>query len=185
MMPLTVIIMLYPLGKRPIFRKLHLYPQYLLGVAVGYPTIHGWSAIYGGQLSLSEILERCFPLWLFLFFWTFYANTAYSYQDVEDDRKMKVNSAYNLAGRHIRAFLAFLATLALLTIPLVLNPVSSLWLWVSWMGVWTMGITKQLITFNPSMPETGGALQLQTVILGIWTIIACIVQLGLSGSSTV
>ncbi|KAE8308301.1 UbiA prenyltransferase family-domain-containing protein [Aspergillus transmontanensis] len=185
MMPLTAVIMLYPFGKRPAFRKLHIYPQYLLGIALGYPTIHGWSAIYGGQLTLSEILERCFPLWLFLFFWTFYGNTAYSYQDIEDDRKMKVNSAYNLAGKHIHALLAVLGIMTLLTIPFVLNPISSLWLWISWMGVWTMGITKQLISFDPSMPETGGALQLQTVVLGIWIIIACIVQLGLLELSTI
>lgn len=185
MIPLTVVIMLYPFGKRPVVRKLHIYPQYFLGMAVGYPTIYGWSAIYGKQLSLSEILARCFPLWLFLFFWSFYANTAYSYQDIEDDRKMKVNSSYNLAGKRIRAFLAVLGIVALLTIPFVLNPVSSLWLWISWMGVWTVGITKQLISFDPNVPETGGALHLETVIFGIWTIIACVVQLNLPGSFTV
>lgn len=180
MMPLTAIILVYPLGKRPIARKLRIYPQYLLGVAVGYPTMYGWAAVYGPEMQTSEILHRCLPLWVFLFFWSFYANTSYSYQDVEDDRKMKVNSAYNLAGKRIRTLLAVLAIVALSTIPFVLRPFSSAWLWLSWVGAWVPGIIQQLISFDPRKPESGGVLHLSTVKLGLWTVFACALELYLS-----
>lgn len=177
MLPLIAVIMLYPLGKRPTARKFHVYPQYFLGTALGYPTIYGWCAIYGNELTLSEILARCYPLWVFLFCWSFFANTAYSYQDAVDDRRMGLNSAYNLAGDHMRAFLAVLGGITLLTIPMVLRPHTSVWLWVSWLGMWTTGIVRQLLEYDQRKPETGGTLHRQTVWFGFCSIAICIVEL--------
>lgn len=183
-MPLTAIVMVYPLMKRSIPRKLRIYPQYLLGFALGYPAMYGWASVYGKEFSLSEIVSRCLPLGLFLFFWSFYSNTAYSYQDVEDDRKVGVNSAYTMAGKSIWTMLAILASLTILMIPFVLVPFSSGWLWISWLGAWVPGIIEQLSSFDPKRPETGGDLHFSTVKLGFWTVFACTVELYLPKDPT-
>jgi 4-hydroxybenzoate polyprenyltransferase len=70
-----------------------------------------------------------------VFFWTIYLNTAYSYQDVVDDRNSNVNSFYNALGDHIRLLLSLLVAPILVCLPVYLSSFHSMWLWVSWMGV--------------------------------------------------
>jgi 4-hydroxybenzoate polyprenyltransferase len=177
----TIGTALYPFGKRPIARKWHLYPQYILGV-LGLPlAVSGWAAIYFQEgLGLLGCMKRALPLSLMMFIWTLYYNTAYSYQDVADDRKLGVHSMYVLAGQNIHAFLVCLGVLVLGSIAWVLEDVESAWLWLSWMGVWTVAYLSQFRHFDPARPETGGLLHKQNVKLGVWTVFVCIVEVFLA-----
>ncbi|KAM4067157.1 ubiA prenyltransferase family protein [Hirsutella rhossiliensis] len=86
--PVMVASILYPFGKRPVARTLRIYPQYILALTIAWPAIPGRAAIYGQHESFSETAHQCLPLCIMVFFWTIYLNTAYSYQDVVDDRKL-------------------------------------------------------------------------------------------------
>lgn len=167
---------IYPYGKRPIARRFYLYPQVILGFTIAWPAIPGWAAINGQHQSFTETTRQCLPLCTMVFFWTMYLNTAYSYQDVEDDRKMNVNSSYNLAGQNIHYMLLALVAPVLACIPLFLHHFHSLWLWISWMGLWTVFFTDQLVRFDPKRPATGGTLHKSNFMLGVWTILVCAVE---------
>lgn len=165
---------LYPFGKRPAARKWYIYPQYILG-ALGLPlVVSGWESIY--YRGVLDTVSRSLPLSLFVFFWILYYNTAYSYQDVCDDRKMNVHSIYTMAGQHIHMFLVFLGTIVLLNIAWVLTRLGSTWLWFSWMGVWVFAYLAQFTIFDATKPHTGGVVHKQNVLLGIWGIVACMVE---------
>ncbi|KAJ6149604.1 hypothetical protein N7471_000803 [Penicillium samsonianum] len=179
MLPLTASIMLYPYLKRPVFSKVFIYPQYILGLAVAYPSITGWASINGQEQSMSEIFTHCTPICLLIFFWCLYFNTAYSHQDSVDDRKMNINSAYVVAGQRIRLFLAFLGALPLAVIPYVVLKINSPWLWFSWMAVWTVSIVTQIARFDSRKLESGGRIHWENFLLGLWTTVACIVEVGL------
>lgn len=172
----------YPFGKRPAARKWYIYPQFVLG-ALGLPlVVSGWAAIYYPErLGLLESIQRALPLSFLMFIWTLYYNTAYSYQDVGDDRKLDVHSMYVLAGQNIHAFIVALGVLVLGNIIWVLVDVESTWLWFSWMGVWTIAYFSQFHQFDPARPETGGFVHKQNVKLGVWAVFACMVEVLLAG----
>ena len=175
-MPVLVGTIVYPFGKRSTAQKLGVYPQFILGATLAWPAIAGWSSIYGLEQSCTEIFFYCLPQFLFFFFWTLYFNTAYSYQDIQDDRTMNVNSLYVLAGEHIHGFLVILGTLTLASLPWILYPVTSPWLWVSWMGVWLASFLEQLLRFDAHEPATGGFVHKRNFALGIWNIVACAIE---------
>jgi 4-hydroxybenzoate polyprenyltransferase len=176
MLPLTATIIVYPYLKRPVFSKVFIYPQYVLGLAVSYPAITGWASINGQDQSTADIVNHCAPIVLLVFVWCFYFNTAYSFQDSVDDRKMKVNSAYVFAGDRIRLFLSFLSILTLVTIPFVVSKIDSPWLWLSWMGVWCSAMIKQIVQFDSGKPESGARIHWENFLLGLWTSSACVIE---------
>ncbi|KAK7403406.1 hypothetical protein QQX98_010819 [Neonectria punicea] len=180
--PVMVASILYPFGKRPLARKLFIYPQYILAFTIAWPAIPGRAAISGHYETFAETTRQCLPLCTMVFFWTIYLNTAYSYQDVVDDRKMKVNSFYNIAGNHIHVLLVLLVSPILVCLPLYLAGFHSMWLWVSWMGVWTTTLVRQLARFDPKQPASGGTLHKSNFILGVWTILACAVEVFISAA---
>ncbi|KAL4789118.1 hypothetical protein BDV19DRAFT_395340 [Aspergillus venezuelensis] len=111
MIPITISSLLYPFGKRRFFKVVHVYPQYFLGFTLGYPSLIGWLAIKGQDQPLRESIIESAGLGITVLTWVLYLNTAYSYQDIEGDKKAKVNSIYFLAGSYIRGFLTILAVL--------------------------------------------------------------------------
>ncbi|OLN95583.1 4-hydroxybenzoate geranyltransferase 1 [Colletotrichum chlorophyti] len=180
MIPLVVASLLYPYGKRPMALKLRIYPQYILGFTIAWPAIMGRAAIQGRYESFGDSVGYCFPLCCMIFFWIIYLNTAYSYQDVVDDRKINVNSFYTVAGRNFHRFLVVLVSPILMCMPLYLLRFRSLWLWASWMGVWTASFVVQLSQFDPQRPASGGSVHKSNFLLGVWTIIACAVEVSLN-----
>ncbi|KAF6832148.1 4-hydroxybenzoate octaprenyltransferase [Colletotrichum musicola] len=176
MTPVIIASILYPYVKRPNARKLRIYPQYVLGFTIAWPAILGRSAIYGRRELFDDTLSHCLPLCTMVFFWIIYLNTAYSYQDVVDDRKMRVNSFYTVAGRNFHRFLVALVGPILVCLPLYLIRFRSLWLWTSWMGVWTAAFFKQLSEFDPKWPASGGSVHKSNFALGVWTVVACAVE---------
>ncbi|KJZ80341.1 hypothetical protein HIM_00191 [Hirsutella minnesotensis 3608] len=180
MLPLTTGIILYPFGKRPICRKLGIYPQYILGVSSALTIPPAWASIYGGQIPSEELKIRVLPLCTFLLLWTLYFNTAYSYQDIKDDSKLNVNSAYVLAGKYIHAFLFAQAVAVIAIIPWILGSTSSTWLWFSWFGVWTASMGEQMYLFDAKDPQSGGKVHRRNFALGLWTACSCLVELLLS-----
>ncbi|KAL3483266.1 UbiA prenyltransferase family protein [Aspergillus germanicus] len=177
MIPVTISTILYPFGKRQFFRKLYIYPQYLLGFTLAYPSVIGQLAISGQQQSFTETSVKSLPLAVTVFVWTLYLNTAYSYQDKEGDTKMNVNSVYVFAGPRIHLFLVVLAGLVLGAIFIQLRTQGSLWLWGSWMCVWGQSLVNQLMRFDAKKPESGGTLHKENFLLGMWTIVACAIEL--------
>ncbi|KAL4994470.1 UbiA prenyltransferase family-domain-containing protein [Aspergillus recurvatus] len=177
MLPVTLSTILYPFAKRPIFRRLHIYPQYLLGFTLAYPSLIGVLAIKGLNQPLSASISESLPLAMMVFTWTLYLNTAYSYQDIEDDQKMGVNSSYVLAGSYIHYLLVLLAGLALGALGSQLAVQGSEWLWGSWMGVWLWSFLGQLGRFDKTRPESGGGLHRENFLLGVWTVGICAVEL--------
>ncbi|KAL2819031.1 UbiA prenyltransferase family-domain-containing protein [Aspergillus cavernicola] len=177
MLPVTVSTILYPFAKRPTFRRLRIYPQYLLGFTLAYPSLIGILAIKGHSQPLSTSLTESVPLAITVFTWTLYLNTAYSYQDIVDDQKMNVNSSYVLAGSYIHYLLMFLAVLALGAVGWQLHTQGSQWLWGSWMGVWLWSFLGQLVRFDKGRPESGGAMHRENFGLGVWTVFICVVEL--------
>ncbi|KAL3457940.1 UbiA prenyltransferase [Aspergillus heterothallicus] len=173
---ITLGTLTYPYGKRPAAKALGIYPQYILGFTLAAPAVTGWAAIYGEQQTPLETVVSTLPITLFVFVWTMYFNTAYSYQDIRDDSKLCVNSFYVLAGRHIHAVLIVLAVLVLSTMTWVLYPLGSTWLWVTWMGVWSFSVARQMKAFSAERPETGGTLHKENFALGIWNIAALVVE---------
>ncbi|KAL2867452.1 prenyltransferase spyF [Aspergillus lucknowensis] len=177
MLPVTLSTILYPFAKRPIFRQLHIYPQYLLGFTLGFPAFIGVLAIKGNLQPLSESVTESLPLAIMVFTWTLYLNTAYSYQDIVDDQKMGVNSSYVLAGSYIHYLLVLLAFMALGAVGWQLHVQGSEWLWGSWMGVWVWSFLGQLARFDKTKPESGGSVHKENFMLGVWTIFICAVEL--------
>ncbi|KAL4863116.1 hypothetical protein BDV12DRAFT_189891 [Aspergillus spectabilis] len=177
MIPVTISTVLYPFAKRPIFRRLHIYPQYLLGFTLAYPSVIGILAIKGPSQPLFTSLTESLPLAITVFTWTLYLNTAYSYQDIVDDQKMNVNSSYVLAGSYIHYLLVLLAALSLGAVGWQLRSQGSEWLWGSWMGVWLWSFLGQLVRFDKGRPESGGSLHKENFGLGVWTVFVCAVEL--------
>lgn len=91
---------------------------------------------------------------------------------------MNINSAYVVAGQRIRLFLAFLSVLPLATVPFVVSKINTPWMWFSWMAVWTGAIGKQILQFDSRKLEIGGAIHWENFLLGLWTIVACMVEVG-------
>jgi 4-hydroxybenzoate polyprenyltransferase len=180
MIPVTISTILYPYGKRQFFRRLYIYPQYFLGFTLAWPSAIGWMAIKGREIPVTQSITESLPLAITVFAWTLYLNTAYSYQDIVDDSKMNVNSAYVLAGSRIHSFLIVLASLVLGSVYLQLRAQNSVWLWASWMCVWALSFLHQLLRFDAKKPESGGPLHKENFALGLWTIVACVVELGLT-----
>ncbi|XP_077661407.1 prenyltransferase spyF [Aspergillus fumigatus Af293] len=180
MIPVTISTILYPFGKRQLCRRLYIYPQYFLGFSLAWPGAIGWMAIKGRQIPFTQSISESLPLSITVFTWTLYLNTAYSYQDVVDDSKMNVNSAYVAAGSRIHMFLVILAGLVLGSLYLQLRAQNSGWLWASWMCVWALSFVHQLLRFDAKKPESGGPLHKENFALGVWTIVACAAELGLS-----
>jgi 4-hydroxybenzoate polyprenyltransferase len=177
MVPVTLSTLLYPFGKREFFRRCYIYPQYFLAFTLAYPSVIGQLAITGQYQSFSEALLQSLPLAISTAAWTIYFNTAYSYQDIEGDKKMKVNSFYVLAGSHIHSFLVVLAGLALGAISFLLWTQESLWLWGSWMCVWAQSLASQLMRFDAKKPDSGGPIHKENFALGVWTMVACTIEL--------
>ncbi|KAL2820629.1 UbiA prenyltransferase family-domain-containing protein [Aspergillus granulosus] len=177
MLPVTLSTILYPFAKRSVFRRLYIYPQYLLGFTLAYPSLIGVLAIKGHLQPLSTSLTESLPLAIMVFTWTLYLNTAYSYQDIVDDQKMGVNSSYVLAGSYIHYLLVLLASIALGAVGWQLYLQGSEWLWGSWMGVWMWSFLGQLARFDKSRPESGGSVHRENFVLGVWTIFICAVEL--------
>ncbi|GIJ90850.1 hypothetical protein Asppvi_009815 [Aspergillus pseudoviridinutans] len=180
MIPVTVATILYPYGKRQFFRRLYIYPQYFLGFTLAWPSAIGWMAIKGREIPVTQSITESLPLAITVFVWTLYLNTAYSYQDIVDDLKMNVNSAYVVAGSRIHLFLIVLAGLVLGSVYLQLRAQNSGWLWASWMCVWALSFLHQLLRFDAKKPESGGPLHKENFALGLWTIVACVVELALT-----
>ncbi|KAJ5175583.1 UbiA prenyltransferase [Penicillium canariense] len=176
LVPETFLTILYPFGKRPAFKRLHLYPQYLLGLAAVSTVVTGWAAIYGETSPLEAVFLRSRPLSFFAFFWIMFFNTAYSYQDIRDDSKMNVNSFYVFVGKYIRICLLLLGGAVLLGIYWTISPLESVWLWMSWMGIWSASYLEQTVVFDPKKPETGGFVHKRNFALGVWTVVACAVE---------
>lgn len=168
--------MLYPFGKRPLCKKICIYPQYILAFTIAWPAIPGRAAIYNYDESFADTVRQCVPLCTMVFFWTIYLNTAYSYQDVFDDRRLNVTSFYNIAGRHLHLLLVVLVSLVLGSLLYYISQFDSMWLWVSWTGVWATAFMAQLLSFNPKNPSSGGSIHKGNFILGLWTTITCIVE---------
>lgn len=124
-------------------------------------------------------MTHCAQICLLVFFWCLYFNTVYSHQDSVGDRKMNINSAYMVAGQHIRLFLASLSVLPLAVIPFVVSKIDSPWMWFSWMAVWTGAIVKQVVQFDATKSESGGYIHWENFQLGLWTVVACMVGVGL------
>ncbi|KZL85429.1 prenyltransferase family protein, partial [Colletotrichum incanum] len=183
MIPVAAASILYPFGKRPSARKLRIYPQYILAFTIAWPAVIGRAAIYGRYESFAASVRHCFPLCTVVYFWTMYLNTAYSYQDVVDDRKLGVNSFYNIAGTHIHLLLIALVTPILVFLPIYLIDLHSIWLWMSWMGVWTASLVLQLVQFDPKQPASGGSVHKTNFALGIWKIIVCVIQVFLTSNA--
>ncbi|KAL4944971.1 hypothetical protein BDV06DRAFT_209840 [Aspergillus oleicola] len=179
MLPVTISTILYPFAKRPLFRRLKIYPQYLLGFTLAYPSLIGVLAIKGHSQPLSRSVTESWPLFITVFTWTLYLNTAYSYQDIVDDQKMNVNSSYVLAGSYIHYLLVLLAGLSLGAVGWQLSLQGSHWLWGSWMGVWLWSFGSQLLRFDKKRPESGGSLHKENFGLGVWTVFVCAVELAL------
>jgi 4-hydroxybenzoate polyprenyltransferase len=179
-LPVAAASVAYPFGKRPWARALGIYPQYILAFTIAWPAVIGRAAIRGQHESFGQSLRKCLPLCTMVYFWTIYLNTAYSYQDVVDDRKLGVNSFYNIAGKHIHLLLIALVAPVLVCLPLCLMELHSIWMWVSWMGVWTACLAWQLFQFDPKKPASGGSLHKSNFIMGTWTILACAIQVWLT-----
>jgi 4-hydroxybenzoate polyprenyltransferase len=75
-MPLVI---LYPAMKR--FTN---WPQLVLGLTFNWGALMGWSAVHGGDLSLTHTL----PLYLSGVCWTLVYDTLYGYQDRKDDKSI-------------------------------------------------------------------------------------------------
>nr|BDO47152.1 prenyltransferase BrvB [Penicillium bialowiezense] len=180
MVPVTISTLLYPFGKRQFFHKVYIYPQYFLGFTLAYPSVIGQMAISGHHQSFEDSVVKALPLAIAVFTWTLYLNTAYSYQDKVGDEKMNVNSVYVAAGSHIHSFLVLLAGLALSATIFLLRAQGSIWLWGSWMCVWTQSFASQLIRFDAKKPESGGPIHKENFVLGVWTIIACAIEVVIS-----
>ncbi|KAH7028241.1 UbiA prenyltransferase family protein [Macrophomina phaseolina] len=175
-LPAIVASICYPYGKRPAARRFYVYPQYFLGFTVAWPAVPGWAAIYGQDQSFTKTARQCFPLCIMVCFWTLYLNTAYSYQDVVDDRKMNVNSLYNLFGQRIHHLLVALVSPVVVCMLLFIREFDSPWLWTTWVGSWIVSFIEQLVRFDPKQPASGGTLHKSNFMLGIWTIVACAVE---------
>ncbi|KAJ5645422.1 hypothetical protein N7507_011433 [Penicillium longicatenatum] len=172
LIPVTAGALLYPFGKRPTARKFGIYPQYILAATAA------WTILTGGAAIAPQSLAYQKPLCLLIVFWILYINTAYSYQDMVDDAKMKVNSLYFLAGGQIKLFVALFAAGVLISIAWVLvNVHASAWLWISWMGVWSVSYVEQLIGFSAKDPGSGGPVHVKNFVLAIWIFVACSVEL--------
>ncbi|KAF7180591.1 hypothetical protein CNMCM7691_009882 [Aspergillus felis] len=111
MMPPTLGTLIYPYCKRPLAHRMGIYPQYVLALTASCPVLFGRASIYPNLVSFTALVWSSLPLCLVVFTWTLYFNTAYSYQDIVDDKKLGVNSLYTLAGQHIHGVLVALATI--------------------------------------------------------------------------
>ncbi|KAL5338178.1 UbiA prenyltransferase [Aspergillus crustosus] len=181
MVPPTIGTVIYPYCKRPLARKLGIYPQYVLGLTASCPVLFGRASIYPHLNSFTTLVWSSLPLCLVVFTWTLYFNTAYSYQDIADDKKLGVNSLYNIAGRHIHGVLVGLATVVLGALWWALLPLDSAWLWISWMGVWTVGCIDQMRRFDARDPGSGSYVFRSNVLMGLWTMAACLLEVVFQG----
>ncbi|KAL4875203.1 UbiA prenyltransferase family protein [Aspergillus karnatakaensis] len=181
MIPPTLGTLIYPYCKRPLARRLGIYPQYVLGLTASCPVLFGRASIYPNLDSFTTLVWSSLPLCLVVFTWTLYFNTAYSYQDIADDKKIGVNSLYNLAGRHIHGVLVVLATVVLGALWWALSPLGSSWLWVSWLGVWVVGCVDQMRRFDAKDPSSGSYVFRSNVVMGLWTMVACFLEVVFQG----
>ncbi|EPS35040.1 hypothetical protein PDE_10005 [Penicillium oxalicum 114-2] len=181
MIPPTLGTLIYPYCKRPLARRLGIYPQYVLGLTASCPVLFGRASIYPDIESFSRLVSSSLPLCLVVFTWTLYFNTAYSYQDIVDDKKLGVNSLYNLAGKHIHGVLVALVTIMVSALWWALYPLGSAWLWISWMGVWIVGCVDQMRRFDAKDPSSGQYVFRSNVLMGLWTMLACLLEVFSTG----
>ncbi|KAL5362259.1 UbiA prenyltransferase family protein [Aspergillus floccosus] len=181
MAPPTLGTLIYPYCKRPLARRIGIYPQYILALTASCPVLIGRASIYPHLESFTALVWSSLPLCLVVFTWTLYFNTAYSYQDIVDDKKLGVNSLYTLAGQHIHSVLVALATIVAGALCWALYPLGSVWLWISWMGVWIIGCVDQMRRFDAKDPRSGHYVFRSNVVMGLWTMVACVLEVVFRG----
>jgi 4-hydroxybenzoate polyprenyltransferase len=93
------LVVCYPLMKRITF-----LPQLILGFAMNYGILMGWSAVHG-TLDIASVL----PLYLGSVGWTVVYDTLYAHQDKEDDAKLGLKSAALLMGDRTKEVLSGIA----------------------------------------------------------------------------
>lgn len=103
----------------PKFKRFFKHPQFMLGITFNYGIWMGYASIYNA-LDYQILL----PMYLGGIWWTMIYDTIYAYQDIDDDKKLGLNSsAIQFQNNPKKAFTA-LATL------------SSLWFGISGYMAW-------------------------------------------------
>ncbi|MAP24167.1 MAG: 4-hydroxybenzoate octaprenyltransferase [Rickettsiales bacterium] len=105
---ITPFIFLYPLAKR-----VTAFPQVMLGI------IFNWGVLVSSIEVTGKVSQAALIVYLIGVIWTVFYDTIYAFQDMEDDRKIGVNSLTFVIFDYKKIFFLFL--LSLMTI---------LWVWV-------------------------------------------------------
>jgi len=87
-----ILILIYPSTKR-----WFVIPQLILSLCLGFTILIPWSIIQGNLNSY--VLLYC---WLATIFWTFGFDTIYSLLDINDDRKIEINSSSIFLGDNVK-----------------------------------------------------------------------------------
>lgn len=81
-------------GLYPAMKRVTMAPQAVLGAAMNWGVLVGWTAVQG-----AATLGAAVPLWAAGACWTMVYDTLYAHQDVADDTKLGLGSTARLFGR--------------------------------------------------------------------------------------
>ena len=90
-------------GMYPFMKRVTFWPQAVLGMAMNYGILMGWSAVQGG---LSTYI---LPMYAGAVCWTIVYDTIYAHQDKRDDEKLGLKSTAILFGERTKPILTCFA----------------------------------------------------------------------------
>eukprot|EP01026_Neomeris_dumetosa_P051945 TRINITY_DN45807_c0_g1_i1.p4 TRINITY_DN45807_c0_g1~~TRINITY_DN45807_c0_g1_i1.p4 ORF type:complete len:179 (+),score=22.02 TRINITY_DN45807_c0_g1_i1:190-726(+) len=94
----------------PFMKRVTYLPQLVLGLAMNWGALLGWSAVMG-QLDAPVV-----PLYLAGIFWTLFYDTIYAHMDKEDDVKVGIKSSALLFGDGTPLALTCFASMSVLNL---------------------------------------------------------------------
>ena len=141
------LIVIYPLAKRIIG-----LPQIILGLTFGWGALLGWAAhgIWPGADALI--------LYAATVFWIFGYDTIYAVQDMEDDRKVGINSSALTLGSALKpvvsgCYAVMVGLLVILGARLGLG-----WGYYAGLGAAALHLRRQISRIDIAAPHTAGAI---------------------------
>ncbi|CAG8979682.1 hypothetical protein HYALB_00003913 [Hymenoscyphus albidus] len=160
----------------PFMKRLVSWPQFILAPAVAGPSFVGWSSING-----NSNIEGALPLFIAYSIWTVYFDTAYGFQDINDDKKAGVGSLAQFLGPNfIKPFLAVTGavTIGLLGIAATRAQFTLLF-WILGLGIWAASLPFQFNMLDLNDSKSGGKVFGFNIKLGLYISFIALTEAGM------
>lgn len=157
-------------------KRIVSWPQFILAPAVAGPAFVGWSSITG-----NSNIEGALPLFIAYSVWTVYFDTAYGFQDINDDKKAGVGSLAQFLGpTFIKPFLGLAGTVTIGLLAIAATKAQfTLLFWILGLGIWAASLPFQFNMLDLNDSKSGGKVFGFNIKLGLYISLIALTEAGM------